>query len=184
MATSASDGDLLKHSAVQENEGANRQQQAAAWEEQRVESKYARTLEQLPPDRKISPQPNDWVCDSTGVTENLWLNLSTGHIGSGRMHWDGSGGNGVASSLLPNCQLHMCTVAACTRAAGSCQWPGVSCPFVSSGGVSRADFLSVCWRVGSTLAVPLECVIMVTAVHEKLPATNVLSNQASEQPSI
>ncbi len=25
-----------------------------------------------------------WKCDDTGVTENLWLNLSTGHIGSGR----------------------------------------------------------------------------------------------------
>ena len=28
-----------------------------------------------------SPQ---WKCDATGVTENLWLNLSTGFIGSGR----------------------------------------------------------------------------------------------------
>lgn len=126
MAPSASDGDLFKHSAVQENEGANRQQQAAAWEEQRVESKYARTLEQLPPDRKISPQPNDWVCDSTGVTDNLWLNLSTGHIGSGRMHWDGSGGNGVASSLVPNRHLRLCIVAACARAAGSRQIRRVS----------------------------------------------------------
>lgn len=34
--------------------------------------------------RKISPNPADWRCDETGVTENLWLNLSTGHIGSGR----------------------------------------------------------------------------------------------------
>lgn len=25
-----------------------------------------------------------WKCDATGVTENLWLNLSTGFIGSGR----------------------------------------------------------------------------------------------------
>lgn len=84
--------------AVQENEGASRQQQSATWEEQRAESKYARTLEQLPPDRKISPHPNDWVCDSTEVTDNLWLNLSTGNIGSGRMHWDGSGGNGATSA--------------------------------------------------------------------------------------
>jgi ubiquitin carboxyl-terminal hydrolase 5/13 len=31
------------------------------------------------------------ACDS-GMKENLWLNLSTGHIGSGRRQWDGSGG--------------------------------------------------------------------------------------------
>ncbi len=31
-----------------------------------------------------SPNPADWRCDETGVTENLWLNLSTGFIGSGR----------------------------------------------------------------------------------------------------
>lgn len=37
-----------------------------------------------------------WKCDETGATENLWLNLSTGHIGSGRPQWDGTGGNGAA----------------------------------------------------------------------------------------
>ena len=26
------------------------------------------------------------------MKENLWLNLSTGYIGSGRKNWDGSGG--------------------------------------------------------------------------------------------
>jgi uncharacterized UBP type Zn finger protein len=26
------------------------------------------------------------------MVENLWLNLGTGHIGSGRRQWDGSGG--------------------------------------------------------------------------------------------
>lgn len=30
------------------------------------------------------------------MTENLWLNLSTGFVGSGRQNWDGSGGNGAA----------------------------------------------------------------------------------------
>jgi len=30
------------------------------------------------------------------MTENLWLNLSTGHIGSGRKNWDGTGGTGAA----------------------------------------------------------------------------------------
>jgi ubiquitin carboxyl-terminal hydrolase 5/13 len=30
------------------------------------------------------------------MSENLWMNLSTGHIGSGRRNWDGSGGTGAA----------------------------------------------------------------------------------------
>jgi hypothetical protein len=60
------------------------QETAAAWEEERAVSKYAANLEQLTTGRRISPNPKDWKCDETGVTENLWLNLSTGHIGSGR----------------------------------------------------------------------------------------------------
>ena len=43
--------------------------------------------------------PCDWLCAETGAKENLWLNLSTGHIGSGRPLWDGTqnvGGNGSA----------------------------------------------------------------------------------------
>ena len=32
----------------------------------------------------------------SGMKENLWLNLSTGTIGSGRKNWDGSGGTGAA----------------------------------------------------------------------------------------
>jgi ubiquitin carboxyl-terminal hydrolase 5/13 len=47
-------------------------------------ARYADKLEQLDTGRRISPNPKDWKCDETGVTENLWLNLSTGHIGSGR----------------------------------------------------------------------------------------------------
>ena len=46
--------------------------------------RYAADLVQLESNRKISANPKDWVCDETGVKENLWLNLSTGHIGSGR----------------------------------------------------------------------------------------------------
>ena len=30
------------------------------------------------------------------MRENLWLNLSDGHIGSGRRQWDGSGGTNGA----------------------------------------------------------------------------------------
>jgi len=47
-------------------------------------NRYADAMEQLPTGRRISPNPKDWRCDETGVTENLWLNLGTGHIGSGR----------------------------------------------------------------------------------------------------
>jgi hypothetical protein len=47
-------------------------------------ARYAEGLPQLDSGRKISPNPADWRCDDTAVTENLWLNLSTGHIGSGR----------------------------------------------------------------------------------------------------
>lgn len=73
-------------------------QQAAVetWEEQRKTSKYARDLELLPCNRKVPMNPQEWKCDETGVTENLWLNLGTGHIGSGRPQWDGTGGNGAA----------------------------------------------------------------------------------------
>lgn len=39
---------------------------------------------------------SQWKCEETGVSDNLWLNLSTGHIGSGRPQWDGTGGNGAA----------------------------------------------------------------------------------------
>lgn len=56
----------------------------AVWEEERPESKYARTLEQLPAERTIPKDPSQWRCEETGATENLWLNLSTGFIGSGR----------------------------------------------------------------------------------------------------
>ena len=35
-------------------------------------------------------------CDDCILKENLWLNLSSGHIGCGRRNFDGSGGNGHA----------------------------------------------------------------------------------------
>jgi ubiquitin carboxyl-terminal hydrolase 5/13 len=66
------------------------------WEEQRKVSKYAQGLRLLPCTRKIPMDPEAWKCDETGATENLWLNLGTGHIGSGRPQWDGTGGNGAA----------------------------------------------------------------------------------------
>jgi hypothetical protein len=68
-----------------------------AWEEEAAkESKYAKDLVQLDNGKTLSPDSSKWKCEETGVTENLWLNLSTGFVGSGRKQWDGSGGNGAA----------------------------------------------------------------------------------------
>lgn len=69
------------------------QDSAAVWaeDEDRQVSKYASNLEQLPATRKIPSNPNEWKCDETGVKENLWLNLSTGFIGSGRQVQSSSG---------------------------------------------------------------------------------------------
>ena len=48
----------------------------------------------------INPDPSTWACAESGMTENLWLNLGTGHIGSGRKNWDGSGGaNGALNQF-------------------------------------------------------------------------------------
>ena len=70
---------------------------AVAWEMEVKESRYAEGLVQLPTNgKKISPNPQDWVCEESGMRENLWLNLSDGHIGSGRRQWDGSGGTNGA----------------------------------------------------------------------------------------
>jgi len=68
----------------------------AQWEEKRKVSKYANDLVQLDVGYTISPDPKTWKCYDSGMTENLWLNLSTGVIGSGRRNWDGSGGTGAA----------------------------------------------------------------------------------------
>ena len=41
-------------------------------------SKYAEGLPHEDTGRKISSNPKTWVCEESGKTENLWLNLSTG----------------------------------------------------------------------------------------------------------
>lgn len=58
--------------------------QQAAWEEEIPKTKYADSLEQLSDVPKISPDPSTWKCQYCDMTENLWLNLSTGFIGCGR----------------------------------------------------------------------------------------------------
>lgn len=62
-----------------------------AWEDKRQVSKYADSLVQVNNGKKISPDPKTWKCEESGMTENLWLNLSDGHIGSGRAQMDATG---------------------------------------------------------------------------------------------
>mmetsp|Transcript_7420 Transcript_7420/g.21943 ORF Transcript_7420/g.21943 Transcript_7420/m.21943 type:complete len:903 (+) Transcript_7420:355-3063(+) len=87
---------LAAVTAIMAHDSAGKAEEVQAWEEKRVESKYARTLEQLPATKQVSPAATDWRCEESGEQENLWLNLSTGHVGSGRPQWGGGGGNGSA----------------------------------------------------------------------------------------
>ena len=84
--------------AVIDHDGMRSTMQLDSWsaDQNIVESKYARDLLQLQNGRKISQDPRTWVCEASGQTENLWLNLSTGYIGGGRKNWDGTGGSGAA----------------------------------------------------------------------------------------
>ncbi|XRB14436.1 ubiquitin carboxyl-terminal hydrolase [Pseudoscourfieldia marina] len=85
--------------AVLKHDGVAKREDLAAWAEENEvkESRYAANLPQEDPNgRLISPDPKKWKCMESGATENLWLNLSDGFIGSGRRNWDGSGGNGAA----------------------------------------------------------------------------------------
>ena len=88
--------------AIAAADDATKVEAVTAWEEEpRAVSRYAADLPQLEEGlgshgRAIPSDPARWKCDETGVMDNLWLNLSTGFIGSGRANWDGSGGNGAA----------------------------------------------------------------------------------------
>jgi len=84
--------------AILTHSGAATQTDVSAWEAMTdiPVSKYAEALIQLDNGKKISPDPKTWKCEESGMTENLWLNLSTGYIGSGRANWDGTGGTGAA----------------------------------------------------------------------------------------
>ena len=71
------------------------------WEDDddRVESWYSNTLEQLPVTYKqlqILNDPSRWEREESGMKTNKWPNSSTGYIGSGRRNWDGSGGIGAS----------------------------------------------------------------------------------------
>lgn len=84
--------------AIIDNDGMRSKMQVDSWEagDDRFVSKYANDLVQLDNDKKISNDPSTWICEGSGDTSNLWLNLSTGYIGGGRKNWDGSGGSGAA----------------------------------------------------------------------------------------
>ena len=71
-------------------------EETKAWQETREVSRYALELAQEDNGKKIPSDPSKWRCEETGESGNLWVNLSDGHIGSGRRHFDGSGGNGSA----------------------------------------------------------------------------------------
>lgn len=40
--------------------------------------------------------PKDWQCQTCGLKENLWLNLTDGSIHCGRKYFNGLGGNNHA----------------------------------------------------------------------------------------
>jgi hypothetical protein len=69
---------------------------ASAWEQKIEISGFAPGLPAVDSPPKISPDPKSWKCYACDMTENLWLNLSTGVIGCGRRQYDGSGGNSHA----------------------------------------------------------------------------------------
>ncbi|GAB5032118.1 ubiquitin carboxyl-terminal [Nannochloropsis oceanica] len=72
---------------ILDHQGVTSQTDEAAWladEDPRPISKYAEDLMQLENGVKISSDPSTWKCADSGQTQNLWLNLSDGYIGSGR----------------------------------------------------------------------------------------------------
>ena len=68
----------------------------ASGEDEIIVSKYAKDLVIADNGVRISPDPKTWKCADSGMTENLWLNLSDGYIGSGRKQYGGLGGTGAA----------------------------------------------------------------------------------------
>nr|CAG4714026.1 unnamed protein product [Naegleria fowleri] len=84
----------LSIKGVLENQAVERKKEVLQWEgEPLTEGKHTLTLKQVG-DVKIPP--SGWKCSQCDITDNLWLNLSDGHIGCGRKFWDGSGGNNHA----------------------------------------------------------------------------------------
>lgn len=92
---------------LQMHDSASKQDKVQVWEEQRPVSKYAMGLYQEPTTgRTIPSDPSQWACADTGVKENLWLNLSTGSIGSGRQA--SMQLQGLLSALAPATPCNCC----------------------------------------------------------------------------
>lgn len=70
--------------------GVATQQEVHAWQpdEEIPVSKFCADLPFVDNGVVIDPNPASWKCETTGATENLWLNLSDGYIGGGRKNWD------------------------------------------------------------------------------------------------
>jgi ubiquitin carboxyl-terminal hydrolase 5/13 len=69
---------------------------AMVMDEEVLVSKYADELPMLENGKAISPNSSTWVCEESGMKENLWLNLSTGHIGRA----GGGSGTGPAAQMV------------------------------------------------------------------------------------
>lgn len=77
--------------SVIQHAGVALQTEVQAWQhdEEIPVSKYANAeLPFVDNGVKIDPNPSTWKCETSGATENLWLNLSDGFIGGGRKNWD------------------------------------------------------------------------------------------------
>merc|ERR1712061_109933 len=85
-------------SAILEHKAVAPQDSSGGFDFKPKETKYAKNLIQLDNGKKISSNPKDWKCESTGATHNLWLNLSDGYIGDGRPQ-PGSNLGGSGSAL-------------------------------------------------------------------------------------
>lgn len=85
-------GDIAKvvSAVLAQLDGTEPVKDAFSLEEERKESKFARDLPQLDNGKKISMDPKEWKCEDSGLASNLWLNLSTGYIGSGRKETGGT----------------------------------------------------------------------------------------------
>ena len=115
------------------------------WEQEVAESKYAAGLEQLEQGlgrwgRRIPADASLWHCDETGTRDNLWLNLGTGFIGSGR-------------------QAGTCQAAAWSRLSSRHGWDSLGC-----GGACQAAAGRGCGGWGHDIVLGGACSSMCTCL--------------------
>ena len=79
---------------ILENQAVETKKEVLQWEgEELKESSHTLSLKQI---GSVKIPAHGWKCAECDITDNLWLNLSDGHIGCGRKFWDGTGGNNHA----------------------------------------------------------------------------------------